>query len=510
MNTQGFDFTQILNCLYRRKEIAIAVFLVVSVLAAHLAVSLPDVYRSSTLILVTPQRLPATYVTSTVTSTIEQRMKAIAQQVLGRTMLERVVNEFDLFNHAGAPASIEQRVGMLRRRINLEIGRSETFSLSFDADTPENAQRVTARIASLFIEENLKVREQQAAGTTNFISAEAERLRKELELQEARVNKFRGQYWSELPETRETNLKTVDQLQRELENGVNRLALLQDRKAALEKQLAESDQLEKEIAMLGNLGSQSVSELTPQARRKLELEALLKKYSPKHPDVIRLKRELEAGEAEVPTKDAKPTQELPLRTHRSLKVTLATQIDELRAEMAVLQTKNKNIRDQVTTLQSRLDNTPQRAIELSKITRDYDITLKKYQDLLAKALDSELSENMEKKQKGEQFQIVDPASLPVAPAAPNRLRILLSGLALGLGGGIGLALLLDKLSKSFQTKEELAAYGIPVLAVLPAVSTRGSILQYRKQLAAVFVLSCGALAAGLIVIRLIGHLLPIR
>ena len=98
MNTQAFDISQILNSLYRRKDIIIAVSLVVITLATYLAINLPDVYRSSTLILVTPQRLPSTYVASTVTSTIEQRMQAIAQQVLGRTMLERVIQEFNLFS----------------------------------------------------------------------------------------------------------------------------------------------------------------------------------------------------------------------------------------------------------------------------------------------------------------------------------------------------------------------------------------------------------------------------
>jgi polysaccharide chain length determinant protein (PEP-CTERM system associated) len=515
MNTQGFDFTQILNSLYRRKEIAIAFFLVVSTLAAYLAYSLPDTYRSSTLILVTPQRLPSNYVASTVTTTIEQRMQAIAQQVLGRTMLEKVVTEFDLFNFPGSQATLEERVERLRKQINLAINRQDTFSISFDAETPEGARRVTARIASLFIEQNLKVREQQAAGTTTFINAEAERLRKELETQEAQVNKYRAQYWNELPENRDANFKVLDQLQRELENGMNRLASLQDRKSALEKQMAESDILERELAMLGNLGgAPTMSGPSAGPRRNRELEALLKKYSAKHPDVIRLKREIEAAEAEAPVKETKPAAPAPdlsLTTGMSLKTMLASQVDDLKSEMAAVQTKNKSVRTQISMLQSRVDNTPIRAIELSKITRDYDITLRKYQDLLAKSLESELSENMEKKQKGEQFQIVDPASLPQAPVAPNRPRLLLIGLVLGLGGGIGGAFLLDNLNKSFKSNEDLAGYGgIPVLAVLPAVTTRGSILEQRRERLMVGVLSGGALAAGLLFLRLFGHVLPLR
>jgi polysaccharide chain length determinant protein (PEP-CTERM system associated) len=488
------------------------VFLVVATLTAYLAVSLPDIYRSSTLILVTPQRLPSNYVSSTVTATIEQRMQAIAKQVLGRTMLEKVVNEFDLVDSAGSQATIEARVGMLRKRINLAIGRSDTFSLSFDAESPESAQRVTARIASLFIEENVKVREQQAAGTTSFINSEAERLRKDLEVQEAQVNKYRAQYWYELPDNRDANLKSLDQHQRELEHGVTRLALLHDRKAALEKQIAEGDVLERELALLGNLGkSQTGSEATEPTRRKRELDALLMKYSAKHPDVIRLKRELEAAGAEPPVTETKSgTPALPLTTGRSLKSTLTTQVNDLKAEMTALQTRNNNLKAQIATIQARLNSTSLRAIELAKITRDYDITLKKYQDLLAKGLDSELSENMEKKQKGEQFQVVDPASLPQSPVAPNRLRILLVGLALGVGGGIGSVFLLDNANKSFKSNEDLAGYsGLPLLAVLPAVTTCGSILEQKQARMMVIFLSCGALALGLILVRFFGHVLPV-
>ena len=521
--TQGFDLSQILSALYRRKDIIIAASLVVIILAAYLAVNLPNVYRSSTLILVTPQRLPSNYVASTVTSTIEQRMQAIAQQVLGRTMLEKVIEEFDLFSSMEFSRSLDERVAMLRKRITLAINRQDTFTLSFDAATPEDARQVTARIAALFIEENLKVREQQAAGTTTFINAEAQRLRKELEEQEARVNKYRAQYWHELPENRDANFKTLEQLRRELENGLNRVASLQDRRVALEKQMAESDILERELAMLGSLGGiQTTASPTASTKRnmqldarKRELDALLQKYSAKHPDVIRLKREIEAAQAEAPIEVPVPVkeavQEIAPSTGLSLKTMLASQVDDLKAEMTSLQTKNNNVRTEVAMLQARVDSTPLRSIELSKITRDYDITLRKYQDLLAKALESELSENMERKQKGEQFQIVDPANLPQHPIAPNRPRILLVGLVLGFGGSIGAAYLLDMLNKSFKSNEDLAGYtSIPLLAVLPAVTTRGSVLAQRQWRAVVILGSFGALAVGLVLIRYVGALLLFR
>ena len=125
-----------------------------------------------------------------------------------------------------------------------------------------------------------------------------------------------------------------------------------------------------------------------------------------------------------------------------VKRVLQTQITDIDSEIKALHAQSEGIRSQIGLLQARVDNTPVRALELSKISRGYDITLRKYQDLLAKSLESELAENMEKKQKGEQFQILDPANFPVKPARPNRLLIILMGFIAGLAGGIGLAILL--------------------------------------------------------------------
>ena len=504
--SQSFDVYQILNILHRRKDIIIAVAVVAIILAIYLAQSLPNVYRSSTLILVTPQSLPPKYVDTTVTSTIQGRMRSIAEQVLGRTTLATVVKEFDLFSSGDSDGTIEERVGMLRKGITLQINRNDTFVLSYDAENPEDARRVTARLASLFIEENLKVREQQAAGTTSFINAEAERLRRELEEQEDRVNKFNAQYWHELPGNRDVNSRALDQLRRELENNLIRLVTLQDRRVALENQIAEREGLEKELGMLGRIESGSIYD------PKQQLEKLLTKYSERHPDVIRLRREIETLQNEIPvekSKNAVSNRTVPIKS--PLMTALVNQLRDIKIEIESLQTRNHNLRSNITAVQSRLDNTPFRAIELAKITRTYDITLKKYQDLLAKSLESELSENMERKQKGEQFQIVDEPNLPQTPFAPNRTRILLIGLFLGIGGGIGAAFLLETLDKSFKSNEDLAGYtNIPLLAVLPAVATRGNAVELKQARMMVVLVSCGTLALGVALVRLFGTMIPIR
>ena len=511
-SSQDFNPFQLLNTIHRRKDIVVAVFLVVVALAAYLAVSLPDVYRSSTLILTTPQKLPANYVASTVTTTIDQRILAMTQQILSRTSLESVIRELNLYSAGGSPNSIEERVESLRRRIKTEVTRNDTLRLSFEAESPEKAMQVTARLASLFIGENIRVREQQASGTTSFINAEVERLRKELEEQESVVNLYKLRHQTELPEQLDANLRSLEQMRRELESGMLRLTSLEERKATIERQASEGERLAASAAAGDKSGMARLllSRVGIDARKR-ELELLRTRYSDKHPDVISLKQEI----ANIPAEEALGAGESAASNISGSKSTVAQlvggQSEALMSEIAMLRERNRKLQADVPLYQDRVNNTPIRAIELSRITRNYDITLKKFQELLGKGFDSQLSENMERTQKGEQFQVVDPPSMPQNPAAPNRLQILLVGLALGLAAAIGVAFLLENLDTSIKGNDDLEAYAdLPLLAVLPVVPCRGSILELRQARAMLLLYSAGVLALGMFLIRLFGPMLPLR
>jgi polysaccharide chain length determinant protein (PEP-CTERM system associated) len=506
--TNDLALAKLLDIFYLRKGLMIAVFSVIVLLSAYLASILPSVYQSTTLIMVTPQKLPANYVQSSVTTAVEERMRNITEQMLSRTSLERIIKEFNLYPSGGQGLSMmEDRVERLRKNIKVAAGAANSrtrrgdadiFRLSFESGNPDMAMQVTSRLASLLIEENLRVREQVAMGTTSFIDAETQRLRKELEEQEELVNRYKAQHRFELPEQVEANLRTLEQLRNELQNNLLRLASLQQRKEALEKNLAESDTTLVETTA----GQLAVG----QGRSRSEqLAILLSQYSEKHPDVVRLKQEIQA----LDTDEKSVSGETPSTAFASganrLRQTLQKQVNDLILEINALQSKNDILRNQISSYQGRIENTPIRAIELAKVSRSHDITLKKYQDLLAKGLESQLSENMEKKQKGEQFQIVDPANYPQKPARPNRPIIILAGLFLGLIAAFGLAFALENLQLAFKRADEFEAYlDIPVLVTIPAIATRGRILQRRRSQRALVLASVAALLIGVICIRVFG------
>ena len=506
------ELTKILSVLYRRKGVVIAVFVVSICLTAYLVMQLKDVYSSSTLIFFAPQRIPANLVSPAVTVDLQSRANSINQQVLSRTSLEKIINEFNLYGPAGPATTLQDRVDRLRGSVKVTV-RRDNLEIAFQSGNPELAMKVTNRLGSLFIEENLKEREQRALGTTNFITAEAERLRKELEGQEAAVNRYRAEYRFELPDQLDANLRTMEQLRGEVQTQTARLSSLQERKASVEKQIVDAESIDSDLGMAfttGDGGQGSATARQIQVRRA-QLDALLTRYSEKHPDVLLLKEEIKNLEAaaakEAPSsKDSLSKDAAPRGPGGGgLRAALLATVGDLTAEIASLQVAMGDLRKKIVAYQTRIDNTPLRGIELSKITRTYDITLRKYQDLLGKGVESQISENMEKREKGDQFQILDPANFPQKPIFPNRPLILLVGFLGGLAGGIGIALLLETLDNSFKSGEELDGYtNIPLLASIPSVVSRGNILEQRRVQLWIFLSSAGVLAVGLIAIRVAG------
>jgi polysaccharide chain length determinant protein (PEP-CTERM system associated) len=379
--------------------------------------------------------------------------------------------------------------------------------LSFESKNPEKANQITGVLASLFVAQNLRVREHQAQETKSFINAEAERLRKELEEQEEVVNRYKAANRFELPDQLDANLRNLEQLRRELEANNLRLAALQERRGVLQKQIVEADIPGMDLVAGISAGPISVAAPNVQVQlKRKELDSLLQRYSSKHPDVVRVKKEIEALEIEVGGSVSTKSVDAPAAASGNpLKKVLQAQIADIDLELGALRSQSERVRSQINVLQVRVDNTPIRAIELSKISRGYDITLRKYQDLLAKGLESEVSESVERQQKGEQFEIVEPASFPVKPVRPNRLIIVLAGLAIALVAGAGLAFLCETLDSSFRSSDEInAVVNVPLLATLPTLVTRGSIFERRRAQGLLVLTSIGTVAVGVVCIRIFG------
>jgi len=183
---------------------------------------LPDVYESTATILVERQQVPEAFVQTTVTSGIDLRLQTITQQVLGRSRLEGLINRFGLYADVLQRVSLEEVIETMRKDIVLEQkGKQQNrgkddptvaFTISYKGRNPQQVAQVTNTITSFYIDENLKVREQQAAGTAEFLGAQLTEVKQKLEEQEKRLSQFKERYMGELPEQLSANLAVLERL----------------------------------------------------------------------------------------------------------------------------------------------------------------------------------------------------------------------------------------------------------------------------------------------------------
>lgn len=489
---KGTELERLRAIWSRRKWLAILVFLVPFAAGTSAIVSLPNLYRSTATVLVERQQVPEAFVRSTVTSELETRLQTISQEVLSRTRLEELIERFKLYGDLRASVPSEEVVERMRHDIQLEIrsagarGREATtvaFALSYKGHDPKAVALVTNALASFYVEENLKARERQASGTTQFLKAQIGEAKKRLDEQERLVSDFRRRYLGELPQQMQANLATLDALGAQLRVNSDNQVRAAERREVLAAQLAEATSLNQ---ALGAAGGAPVPE-SPSAhlvRLRQELTAARARYTEAHPTVAQLRDEIASVEAELAKVKPSPDGQTPpaeLAAASPYVLRLREGLHAVQAEVKILKAEEQRLRGALAAYQTRVENTPRREQEFHDLTRDYEATKELHQSLTKRYEEAQLAESMEARQKGEQFRLLDPAVPRESPAAPNRPRLLLLLLVLSLGAAAGAAMLAEMVDTSFRSAKELRAFtGLPILARIPWIVTEAD--RRRRQL----------------------------
>jgi polysaccharide chain length determinant protein (PEP-CTERM system associated) len=485
--------------IVRRKWTVLTSIVAGVAIAAILCVVLPKSYRSSTLILIENQKIPEDYVKGIGGANIEQRLTTIQQQVMSRTFLSKILDEYKPYEAQVRREGLESAIETLRKMIKVEtVGTPgswgkcvEALSISFAHEDPTTAMKVTEKLASLFVQENFRAREQLVTGVTVFLEQELNDAKKLLEAKERAISEFKTRYVTELPEQKEANLRTLDRLQTELNTTVEAVHSLTARQSLFEKAALQYGQYEvkggaanQPIPLSRNQAGQDPLVIRLTELQK-QLAALMATYKDTYPDVIFLKDEIKELQAQIAeraqmaeNKKLPQSESQPDSNGRSgrlldpeLQKVLA-QMDESRLGVTNLKTKEARVRREMKEIEGRVERTPSREQQLMILVRDYDNMQKNYQALLDKRLNARVAENLEKRQQGEQIRILDPANLPQKPEKPNRLVVMILGLIGGVGLGVGLAIGLDQLNPTFKRREEVEVLpGIQVLATIPEFLT---------------------------------------
>ncbi|MES1245319.1 MAG: GNVR domain-containing protein [Acidobacteriota bacterium] len=431
---------------------------------------LTPVYRASTLVMVEKQKVPADYVKPTVTMGMEERLSTIEQQITNRSNLERIVQEMNLYPLLRAQEPPEKVVEVARRNLTVAKKGDSVFTIYFKDPDPVKAAGTANRVAELFIQENLKLREDQAQGTSTFLESELAQTKAQLEQQEARIAAFKQLHMGELPEQRDTNLQAAGQLQDKLAINMEALDKAETRKIFLQRQISELSQMTAPTpaAPSAPAGPSRLEQLQAQ------LVELRSRYTDRHPDVVRLESEIEQLK-KIENGQIQVTSVPPAPAAPKIDPALRAQLDAVDVEIRGLQGERARILSDSAQYQARLESVPRVEQELLSLTRDYDNIQKSYDSLLAKRIDASLAQNLEKSRQSEQFTILEKAIPPADPYWPNPVLLLAIGLAGGALAGVIAAFLRDRTDSTFSESDALqhAFPGVAVLAAIPQLSPTG-------------------------------------
>ena len=441
-------------------------------------------YISQTLVLIDQQKIPDEYVKSVVSSDLDTRLASMKEQILSRSRLQPIIDRYNLY--ANLHVSMEERTDNARKNNALKAIHSDItnagglpgFFITFQANDPRTAQAICGEITSLFVNENLRSREASAEGTTDFLKGQLDDAKHSLDEQDAKLAAFQSQFAGKLPDEESPNVNMLTSLNTQLEAATEALNRMEQDRTYLQSMLAQvapgANGSSTPAATVPNAIKQSrQAELRTMESQEAELAAT---YTADYPDVIAARRkiaDLRAQIAKLP--DMVPAGSASASATEQSESTSALQLRaQLRASDSAIQAKRNEqsmLQAQVRTYQDRIAASPGVDQQYKLLTRDYDTAKKFYDDLLAKMNQSRMATDLESRQEGEQFHVMDQPNLPDAPVFPNRFFFLVAGIAAGLIVGTLWAGILEYRDTSLRNEQDVWAFtNLPTLAVIPMAS----------------------------------------
>ena len=522
---QSKNLQDYLSAFRRRRAQIVATFVVIFGIGLVVAVAWPPTFRSAATILIEEQQIPVEMVQSTVTSYASQRIHTISQRVMTRSNLMGIVDKYSLYADKRQRETTEEILERMRDDISLDMISAEVvdprtgrptaatiaFSLAFQGEQPEQVQKVANELTTLYLQENIKTRASKAQETLSFLTEEADRISQQIAELEKRLSDFKAANSGSLPELQPLLREQIDRTERELADAANQIRSLEDRKFYLQGQLAQQDPYGQDVklsagARLKALRTDYASTAArysvdhPDVQRlkreiesleretgqvnpreslmeqidavKIELASAREKYSAEHPDVMRLERTL-AGLQETLGKTPADSGSSQRRSpDNPAYVTLQSQLNSTDNEIQGMRKKMEDLEARRGDYEKRLAAIPLVEGEFRLLTRDIANATEKYQEIKSKQMQARVGQQMETESKGERFTLIDPPILPEEPIKPNRPAVVFLSLALALGAGLGYAVLAESVDSTVRgAKGVLATLQVAPLAIIPYLAS---------------------------------------
>jgi polysaccharide chain length determinant protein (PEP-CTERM system associated) len=449
--------------------------------------------------------MPKNYVTPNVNDNLQDRLQSITQQILSRTRLLLIIDKLHLYASTHGQATPDEQIARMRKDIDIELVRDSNgneitaFKIYYSAHDPHVAQQVTSELTDLFINENLKVRQQESEDTTTFIKTQLENARASLAEQEAKVREFEGEHEGELPTQQASNLQILSGLQSQLQNEQDSLNTARQQRVYYQTLIEQSRAMQTaatppiRTAEVPATGLPAIDQEL--ASLKAKLTNLSSHYTDRYPDIQNLKVEIakvektrdeliasqkKRGEGAGQVSDSTGVREGVDTSQSSPMLQLQGQLRANEAEITNRERAIAELKARVDLYQTRLNEGPVREQQLADLTRGYDQSKANYDDLLKKKNESEMATSMEHMQQGQRFTMLDPPSLPLKPDFPNRMKF--CGIGLGVGLALGLVVVggFESLDDRLHSEKEIKALlQVAVISEIPEIVSPSEVRSNR-------------------------------
>lgn len=527
MENQAIDIRDYFKIIKRRSKYLLLPFVVISILSIVLAVVLPSVYRSIATILIEEQEIPSDLVRSTVTTFADQRIQVISQRIMTRSNLLELINKFDLYSKERKSKSEERILEKMRESIKVEPLSANVidkrngmpslatiaFTLSFDNDNPALAQKVANELTSLFLKENIKSRTESAQNATLFLTEEAKRLRDKINDTQTKLAVFKEKNINQLPQVTQLNQQELTSISTQLLNIDSQERSLHERAFYLEGELSQIDphsmatgangarvydakdrlkllesqypslqatysathpdviKVKREIESLKKQTGNKTdfnklnAELTT---KKTQLSTALKQYSDKHPDVLRLQKQVATLEKSLSNTTESDTTRAEIQPDNPAYITLNAQLESIHAELESLKFTREKLTQKGDDLRKNLRQAPLVEKEYVDLLQDLDSNNLRYREVSARKMEAEISQQLEVERKGERFTLIDPPQEPLEALSPNRPAIFFLGFVFAIAGGFGSVFLAEMLGATVNSEKTITQLlGVAPLACIP-------------------------------------------
>lgn len=498
-NQTQFDIRLYLEMLLRHRWLCIAVFIAVSFATVMASYIMPQIYESSATILVEEDQVVNPLMRGlAITSDNNEKLRVFSQRVTTRANIDKVVKKLDMDVKIKSPQEYENLLATIQKKIevkDLTMGKGGTmlFRIAYTDPDPKKAASVVKVLSDSYIEENLGGKREEAHSAVEFIQGQLETYRLKLEESEKNLKEFKEKHISDAPGAQNANLGRLDTTHTQLIETRLRLKELSLQKERLKEQLAAEKPMIVAFSTPSSVaGSGAGSSL--QARLSFlqqQLSSSMLKYTDKYPEVLRLKGEIEdikgkiarekvAGGGATST-DAVDNAAGETTTLNPAYQRIKEDISKIEIDIISLKSREIELQKLMGALESRVASLPKEEQELAQLTRGYNVNNEIYQTLLRRLEEAKVSKDLEVTEKGKVFKIVDPPVVPTIPIKPDRVKLILMGLFLGVGAGFGVAFMLDFFDTSLKNRDDVLTYlKLPVLGAIPQIITEADVQERNR------------------------------